>query len=98
MKNLQTDFATLSMHRRGDGLMMPHLASIAQLPGKRRSPPRSIWCDPTSDDQADPTARSLTKKSGHPLKAVRFFFQAGMHRTHQHSILQSRKAKVKRRQ
>ena len=48
------------------------------------------------DDQADTAAGAFGIKRRHALEPVLFFFEPGMHRTHQGAIAQRREAEIER--
>jgi hypothetical protein len=53
--------------------------------------------DATGHDQPDTAPGAFGIESGEAGEAIRRFFEAGMHRTHQHAIAQRREAEVERR-
>jgi len=96
VQDLQGDLAACLVDGGSD---LPVLLSLRLVFEHRRAGhhhPVLIGRDAAGHDQPDAPTRALGIEGGETGKALRGFFEAGMHRAHQDAILQRRKAEVER--
>src|SRR3546814_16244501 len=68
----------------------------AQLRGEWQQPAFDVRCKAAGDDQADITARALGEVRREARKVFLAIFKAGVHRTHQHAVLELGETEIQR--
>jgi len=89
MEYLHTDFAARRMNRVGDDLMARHLRRLVQRHGMGHTPARRVGGNAAGDNQPDAALGPGSVIGGQAHETILFFFQAGVHRTHQQAVFQS---------
>ncbi len=74
---------------RGHDLVLLRLLVGGQLGGTGIHPALIVGTNATGDHQADTATGTLGKISRHALEPTGFFFEAGVHRTHQGTVAQA---------
>ena len=97
VQDLQGDLAAFFMHGVGDRAVAAGRTMRGQAPGKGLGPTGNIGRESARDHQPDIAACALGKVGGEPVEVVAIF-QPGMHRPHQHAVLERGEAKVERAQ
>ena len=95
MQDLQRDLAAFLVYGVGHDAVTACGAMRGQAPGKRLGPPGNVGRKAARDDQANITARAFGKVGGQAVEVVAVF-QPGVHRAHQHAVLERGEAEIKR--
>ena len=96
MQNLHRDLAACVMHSVGDNLMVGNIVVREQARCTGKDAAFAIGRHAPRDHQPDTAARACRIKGRNAGPVLRFL-KTGVHRPHQHAVLQCRKTKVKRR-
>src|ERR1700677_47087 len=98
VQDLQRDPAASPVYRFGDEGVPLGLCLRRELGRLRSGPAALVRSDAAGDDQPDTAAGAGRVEHGHALEALLGFFEAQMHRAHQHAVRQSGEAQVERAQ
>ncbi len=95
MQDLHGDLAACLMHRVGHNLVVGNILIVEQSGGTGKHAAFFTGGHAASDDQCNTTAGAFGIKLGNP-GPILGFFQPGMHRPHQHAVLQRGEPQVER--
>jgi hypothetical protein len=96
MQDLHGDLATRPMDRIGDLPVLPGLRFVFQHGGAGHDHAVLVGGNAAGDDQTHAATRPLGVERGKAGETLWRFFEAGVHRTHQNTVLQRREAEVER--
>src|ERR1700722_10885221 len=96
MQDLERYLAALRMHCLRDDPVRVRLFERRQLAATLEGATRLVRGEATGDNETHVTSGTLREVGGEARKVSWIVFEAGVHRTHQHAVLQCREAERKR--
>jgi hypothetical protein len=94
VQDLQQDLAALLVHGAGDAAVVRHVAQKIERAAEGQQPALPVGRDAPGDDQPDAAARPLAVERRQLAVVVKTVFEPGVHRAHDHAVLQRGEAEV----